>query len=146
MHALLYDCDLFVLAAVRTSGASFRTGYMDGIPVSLMEAMATGLPVVATSISGIPELVIDGQTGLLAAPGDVQELAGAIVRLCKEPELGVRLARRARSLVIERFNLDIESDRLATLFESTMLKASAGEEASSHADERSRRHVGVPRP
>ena len=127
VHALLYDCDLFVLAAVRTTVASFRTGYMDGIPVSLMEAMATGLPVVATSISGIPELVMDGQTGILAAPGDVQELAGAIVRLCEDPELGVRLARRARSLVVERFNLDVESDRLASLFESTMAKTPAGE-------------------
>ena len=146
MHALLYDCDLFVLAAVRTRVASFRTGYMDGIPVSLMEAMATGLPVVATSISGIPELVIDGQTGILVTAGDVQELAGAIVRLCKEPELGVRLAQRARSLVVERFNLDVESDRLATLFESAMLKRPRPGEPSP-GDERSRRHrVGVPRP
>jgi colanic acid/amylovoran biosynthesis glycosyltransferase len=142
VHALLYDCDLFVLAAVRTSVASFRTGYMDGIPVSLMEAMATGLPVVATSISGIPELVIDGHTGILVAAGDVHELAGAIVRLCEDPELRVRLARRARSLVVESFNLDVEGDRLASLFESTMAKTPVGE----HADERSRRHVGVPRP
>lgn len=145
VHALLYDCDLFVLAAVQTRVASFRTGYMDGIPVSLMEAMATGLPVVATSISGIPELVIDGQTGILVAAGDVQELASAIVRLCEDPALGVQLARCARSLVVERFNLDVESDRLASLFESTMRKASAGETATSPGDERSRRHrLGVP--
>ena len=145
VHALLYDCDLFVLAAVQTRVASFRTGYMDGIPVSLMEAMATGLPVVATSISGIPELVIDGQTGMLVAAGDVQELAGAIVRLCEDPALGVQLARCARSLVVERFNLDVESDRLASLFESTMRKASAGETATSPGDEQSRRHrLGVP--
>ncbi|HEX3256628.1 MAG TPA: glycosyltransferase [Gaiellaceae bacterium] len=144
VRALLYDCDLFVLAAVQTRVASFRTGYMDGIPVSLMEAMATGLPVVATSISGIPELVIDGQTGMLVTDGDVQELAGAIVRLCKERELGVRLAESARSLVVERFNLDVESARLATLFESAMLK---GETAPSPGDERSRRRrVGVARP
>jgi glycosyltransferase involved in cell wall biosynthesis len=143
VYTLLYDCDLFVLAAVRTRVASFRTGYMDGIPVSLMEAMAAGLPVVATSVSGIPELVIDGQTGILVAAGDVQELAGAIVRLCKEPELGVRLARRARSLVVERFNLDVESDRLAALFESTMLKG----ETTASSDERSRRpRVRVARP
>jgi colanic acid/amylovoran biosynthesis glycosyltransferase len=144
VHALLYDCDLFALAAVRTRVASFRTGYMDGIPVSLMEAMATGLPVVATSVSGIPELVKEGQTGVLVAAGDVHELAGAIVRLCKEPELGIQLARRARSLVVERFNIDVESDRLATLFESAMLK---GETAASPGEERSRpRRVGVARP
>ena len=145
VHALLYDCDLFALAAVQTRVASFRTGHMDGIPVSLMEAMATGLPVVASSISGIPELVIDGQTGILVAAGDVHELAGAIVRLCKEPELGIRLARRARSLVVERFNLDVESDRLASLFESAMRKAPASETATSPGDERSRHHrLGVP--
>ena len=147
VHALLYDCDLFALPAVRTRVVSFRTGYMDGIPVSLMEAMATGLPVVATSISGIPELVIDGQTGILVAAGDVQALASAIVRLCEEPELGVRLARRARSLVVERFNIDVESDRLAGLFESTMPKTPAGETAIPPGDERSRPHsVGVFRP
>jgi colanic acid/amylovoran biosynthesis glycosyltransferase len=147
VHALLYDCDLFALPAVRTRVVSFRTGYMDGIPVSLMEAMATGLPVVATSISGIPELVIDGETGILVAAGDVQALASAIVRLCEEPELGVRLARRARSLVVERFNIDVESDRLASLFESTMRKTPADETAALPGDERSRPHsVGVFRP
>jgi colanic acid/amylovoran biosynthesis glycosyltransferase len=145
VHALLYDCDVFALAAVQTRVASFRTGHMDGIPVSLMEAMATGLPVVATSISGIPELVIDGQTGILVAAGDVHDLAGAIVRLCEDPELCARLARRARSLVVERFNLDVESDRLASLFKSTMRKAPAGETATSPGDERSRLHrLGVP--
>jgi colanic acid/amylovoran biosynthesis glycosyltransferase len=131
VHALLYDCDLFALAAVRTRVASFRTGYMDGIPVSLMEAMATGLPVVSTSVSGIPELVIDGQTGILVAAGNVQELAGAIVRLYEEPELGAKLARSARSLVVERFNLDVESRRLANLFDSIMPEAPASENATS---------------
>ena len=81
---------------------------------------------------------------MLVTDGDVQELAGAIVRLCKEPELGIRLAQRARSLIVERFNLDVESTRLATLFESAMLK---GETAASPGDERSRRRrVGVASP
>ena len=139
VRALLYASDLFVLAAVQTRVTSFRTGYMDGIPVSLMEAMATGLPVVATSISGIPELVIDERTGILVGAGDVQALAGAIVRLCTEPELGPRLARNARSLVVERFNLDVESERLAGLFESTVPRAPAIETPRHLGDERSRR-------
>jgi hypothetical protein len=77
----------------------------------------------------------------------VQALASAIVRLCEEPELGVRLARRARSLVVERFNIDVESDRLASLFESTMRKTPAGETAPLPGDERSHPHsVGVFKP
>jgi glycosyltransferase involved in cell wall biosynthesis len=139
VRALLYASDLFVLAAVQTQVTSFRTGYLDGIPVSLMEAMATGLPVVATSVSGIPELVVDGQTGLLAGAGDVHALAKAIVRLCNEPELGPRLARNARSLVVERFNLDVESERLARLLESTVPRAHAIDTPSHLGDERSRR-------
>lgn len=120
VQALLHECDLFALAAVRTGSASFRTGYMDGIPVSLMEAMASGLPVVSTAVSGIPELVVDRETGILVAAGDVPGLAGAIVRLCDEPELGVRLARRARSRIVEHFNVDVETARLASLFGSVL--------------------------
>ena len=71
--AFFDSLDLFVLPCKKD-----ENGDMDGIPVVLMEAMARGVPVISTKISGIPELVIDGETGLLAKPGDVSDLADKI--------------------------------------------------------------------
>ena len=82
----LFDrADLFVLPSVVA-----RDGQMEGVPVVLMEALAAGVPVVATRMSGIPELVHDGETGLLVAPGDPSELREALVRVMTggfEPDL-----------------------------------------------------------
>jgi glycosyltransferase involved in cell wall biosynthesis len=91
----LFDrADLFVLPSVVA-----RDGQMEGVPVVLMEALAAGVPVVATRLSGIPELVHDGETGLLVAPGDASELREALVRVVTgsfEPDLhaGRRLVER----------------------------------------------------
>ena len=80
-------------------------GDQEGLPVALMEAMAAGLPVVATRHSGIPELVIDGQTGLLVPERDPEALAASISRLLAEPSLRERLALAARERVAERHSL-----------------------------------------
>jgi glycosyltransferase involved in cell wall biosynthesis len=94
-----------------------RDGQMEGIPVALMEAMATGVPVIATRLSGIPELVRDGETGLLVPERDPAALAAAMERLAADPALGVRLAGAARSVVRERFDRHRNVARLAALFE-----------------------------
>lgn len=94
-----------------------RDGQMEGIPVALMEAMATGVPVIATRLSGIPELVRDGETGLLVPERDPAALAAAMERLAADPALGVRLAGAARSVVRERFDRKRNVARLAALFE-----------------------------
>ena len=62
----------------------------------LVEAMASGLPVVASAVGGIPEVVRDGETGLLVPPGDVAALTTALDRLAADPELRARLAAGAR--------------------------------------------------
>jgi glycosyltransferase involved in cell wall biosynthesis len=103
--------------------------------------MATGLPVVATSISGIPELVIDDQTGMLVTEGVGCRAQAACRAERSRRRAPARLAQRARSLVVERFNKDVESNRLATFFEAAMLK---DETAPSLGDERSSRdRVGI---
>jgi glycosyltransferase involved in cell wall biosynthesis len=79
-----------------------RTGKMEGLPVVLMEALAMERPVVATGISGIPELVEDGVTGLLVPQGDAAALAAAIAGLADDPALGARLAAAGRWRVRER--------------------------------------------
>lgn len=66
-------CDLFVLPSIVAPD-----GQMEGIPVALMESLAAGLPTISTRVSGIPELVIDGETGLVVAPADATALAGAV--------------------------------------------------------------------
>jgi colanic acid/amylovoran biosynthesis glycosyltransferase len=83
-----------------------RDGRREGIPVVLMEAMATGLPVVASRLSGIPELVTDGEAGLLVEPGDDAAVADALVRLAADAELRHRLGLAGRRRVVEEFDVD----------------------------------------
>ena len=71
-----------------------------------MEAMASGLPVVATAISGIPELVDDQHNGFLTAPGDAPAIADALEALYDDPGLGQRFAHAGREKVVEEFDLD----------------------------------------
>jgi len=108
-------CDVMVLPSVVTAD-----GMMDGIPVALMEAMATGLPVVSTRVSGIPELVEDGRTGLLAPEKDAAALADALERLFREPGLARRLAAQGREHVLRNFNLVRNAARLRRLLDAAM--------------------------
>jgi len=93
-----------------------KDGDRDGMPTVLLEAMARGLPVIATSVAGIPELVRHQDTGLLVPPDDPQGLAEAIDRLWSQPELADRLGRNARRAVGEEFNPDVSARRLAGVF------------------------------
>ncbi|WP_088278336.1 glycosyltransferase [Ideonella sp. A 288] len=81
-------------------------GDRDGIPNVLLEAMAVGVPVVATRVSGIPEVVHHRRNGLLVEPDDPAALADAIAHLIESPALGVELGRAARSTVTEHFDND----------------------------------------
>ncbi len=90
-------------------------GDQEGIPVTLMEAMAAGLPVVSTYHSGIPELVTDNETGLLVPERDAAALADAIERLMIEPGLGERLAENARRFVAVNFNASVQNKVLFDL-------------------------------
>lgn len=83
-----------------------RDGQMEGIPVALMEAMAAQRPVVASAISGIPELVEHGVNGLLVEPGNAVALAAAIAQLLAKPERGREMGRRGSDTVRLRFRLD----------------------------------------
>lgn len=92
--------DLFVLAP-----RIAEDGDRDGIPNVIAEAMAVGVPVVATDISGIPELVRDEQTGLLVPSRDPEALAAAVKRLLQDPGLAMRLSGAARALLGREFDL-----------------------------------------
>ena len=100
--------DVLVAPSVPTRG-----GKREGIPVVLMEAMATGLPVVASRLSGIPELVTDEVSGLLVPPGDDAALADALARLAADPDLRRSLGAAGRATVQRDFDVDRNAAALA---------------------------------
>ena len=93
-----------------------RDGRREGIPVALMEAMACGVPVVGSRLSGIPEVVEDAETGLLVEPGDPAALADALERLLRDRELARRLASSGRATIEREFDLRSNAARLADRF------------------------------
>jgi colanic acid/amylovoran biosynthesis glycosyltransferase len=109
--ALLRQADVLVAPSVVSSD-----GRREGIPVVLMEAMASGVPVVASRLSGIPELVRHDQTGLLVPPGDPAALARSLTRLVADPRLRRRLARAGRELVVREFDVHCNARELAARF------------------------------
>jgi glycosyltransferase involved in cell wall biosynthesis len=91
--------------------------FAEGIPIVLMEAMATGRPVVATRITGIPELVEDGVSGLLVAPGNVEELAAALGELAASPERRENMGRAGRLKVEQAFDGARSAVQVAEVFD-----------------------------
>lgn len=78
--------------------------FVEGLPISLLEAMALGLPSISTSINAIPEAIINDETGLLIEAGDSQALAGSILRLKNDKELRLRLANAGREFALCNFD------------------------------------------
>ena len=104
---ILASLDLFVLSS-----------HLEGLGSSLLDAMASRLPVVATQTGGIPEVVIHGETGLLVPPKDPEALAEAILKLYRDRELAGRLARQGYEFVHTRFSAAAMADKVLALYES----------------------------
>jgi glycosyltransferase involved in cell wall biosynthesis len=116
---LLAAADLFVLPS-----------HQEGMSLALLEAMAAGLPIVATDIPGNRDLLSSGRHALLVPPRDPAALAAAIERLLDEPELGARLGAAARGRVAEEFSLAKCVDEHVALFER-LVEAGGGQPSAS---------------
>lgn len=106
---LLADADIFCLPS-----------FSEGLPVSIMEAMAIGVPVVSTWISGIPELAIDGITALTVPASNAPALASALKKLANDGELRRTLARNARAEVERMHDLQPNAAKLFSMFQSVL--------------------------
>lgn len=105
VRAAYREADLFVLPS-----------FAEGVPVVLMEAMAMGIPCVATWVTGVPELIRNELDGLLVVPSDQEELATAIMRLMDDAALRCRLGQAGRQRVLEEYDLFRSTARLANIF------------------------------
>lgn len=110
LKALYHRADLYVQPSIRLAD-----GLMEGVPATLMEAMAVGLPCVSTRLSGVPELVRDGETGLLVPPEDPRALADALRALDADPARCAAMGRRGRAVVEAEFDATLNARRLADL-------------------------------
>jgi glycosyltransferase involved in cell wall biosynthesis len=77
--------------------------FMEGFPLVIVEAMLAGIPVVASAVGGIPEIVVEGETGLLVPPNDVEALAQSLGRIADDPGLRNDMAARCTSVALEHF-------------------------------------------
>lgn len=103
--SLLRRADAFVLSSV---------GLGEAAPVSVMEAMACGLPVICSRIGGTADMIADGENGMLVAQTDVEGLTNAIQRLTGDPEFCLRLSREAREQAVRVFDFRVTAGRLAS--------------------------------
>lgn len=118
----LADADIFCMAS-----------FSEGLPISIMEAMAVGVPVVTTWISGIPELAVNDVTALTVAPGDAGALADAIGRIIDDPALRARMTAAARAAVEERHSRITNARSLAELFQRSLLANEVSSNPKVHA-------------
>ncbi len=103
----------------------------EGVPNSVLEAMATGLPVIATRHGGIPEAVDHGRTGLLVAEEDHVGLANAMQEIIRSPGLLKQMGAHARSTVVDRFEQEVQIDHLESFYEEAITMNGASEPVTS---------------
>ena len=133
--ALYGEADIFVL-----SPCVVADGDRDGIPNVIVEAMASGVPVVSTSVSGIPELVQNDVTGLLVPSESQMALAAALRRLLGDPQYGTKLARNARA----RIERDFDCRETTKTLRDLMHNCTCGAQPHEHAIDYSTHAAGSP--
>ena len=120
VQQMMNEAHLFVLASVTATD-----GDQEGTPVCLIEGQASGLPVLSTQHSGIPEIVVDGETGFLVAERNVDALKERLLHLLDHPESWAALGRAGRKHIEEKYSLDHLNCQLIKLYERAIKSAAS---------------------
>ena len=126
VEALMRSHDVFLMPSVKTA-----SGDRDGIPNVIIEALSCRMPVVATGVCGIGEVIRDGETGLLVPQRDARALANAVRRLLEDRDAALRMAERGHALVLRMFDSDANTRQLLHLYRDSC--AHARRESSRNA-------------
>jgi glycosyltransferase involved in cell wall biosynthesis len=97
-----------------------QPSHAEGFGISVLEAMASGLPVVASSVGGLPEIVVEGETGFLVPSSDSVALAERISRLARAPELRAQMGQRGRARVLSQFSVERETGAIQAAYERVL--------------------------
>ncbi|MEZ4864417.1 MAG: glycosyltransferase [Caldilineaceae bacterium] len=116
LQRVLPQADIFALTPFVTDD-----GDRDGVPTVLAEAMACGVPVVSTTVAGIPELVTHSRNGLLAAPHDIETVANELALLLSDADQRRQLGAAGRTTIADHFNLQSSAQQLAALFDNALV-------------------------
>jgi glycosyltransferase involved in cell wall biosynthesis len=112
IHFLGYLGEDEVIRELQAADLFILPSFVEGLPVSAMEAMAIGVPVIATNIAGTSELIQDGKTGLLVRPSDSKALANAVITMMENYSFRLRAAELGRKKVIDEFDIENETAKL----------------------------------
>lgn len=123
MPAIYASIDVFVLPSLN-----------EGLPMTILEAMAASKPIVATRVGAVPTVITDGETGLLAEPGDEAGLTQAMAKLLGDPDLCGRLATRARAHVEHNYTAAAMAQRYRELYQAVLDRRAGREKALTTAD------------
>lgn len=107
--AFLSGLDIYVLSS-----------HYEGLPLAVLEAMAAGLPIVATAVGGVPEAVVNQVTGILVTPGRPEELARAILQVASDRDLATRMGEESRARVEKCFNAETMAQRTVAAYDEVL--------------------------
>jgi len=108
--------------ALSSAACLVLPSYAEGLPMAVLEAMAYGMPVIATRVGAIPEVVTDGHEGFLIEPGDVEALADRMLKLSNDPELRKRMGQAARRRVEAKYSLDVMVERIMDVYREVLAR------------------------
>jgi glycosyltransferase involved in cell wall biosynthesis len=119
-HVIFVGQQSDVLPFLQISDLMVLPSHSEGSPHVVFEAMSAGVPILATRVGGIPEILTDGQTGLLVPPKHPEAMASGIASVLESPQMALSLASRAREILAERFSHDTYSTALLEIYNEVL--------------------------
>jgi colanic acid/amylovoran biosynthesis glycosyltransferase len=117
LPSFLQAADIYTLPCIWA-----QDGDVDGLPQMLMEAMACGVPAVSTDLVGIPDLIINGETGLLVQPNHAVQLADALQELIQNPQKATSMAKAGRTIILQKFEINQALKPLVALYKQQLAR------------------------